>query len=73
MPLPADIRASITGEKFNDLNGSGVLTGADPGLAGFTIYVDVNNNGVYDPATDPSAVSGAWGNVHDYWRRAWHL
>jgi hypothetical protein len=60
VPVPAD-SSVITGEKFDDLNGSGVLTGTDPGLAGFTIYVDINNDGVYDSATDPSAVTGAGG------------
>ena len=60
VPVPAD-SGVITGEKFNDLNGSGVLTGTDPGLAGFTIYVDVNNNGVFDSATEPSAVTGTGG------------
>jgi hypothetical protein len=60
VPIPAD-SSVITGEKFNDLNGSGVLTGSDPGLPGFTIFVDVNNNGVFDSATDPSAVTGPGG------------
>jgi hypothetical protein len=60
IPVPAD-SGVINGMKFDDLNGSGVLTGADPGLAGFTVYVDYADDGVYDPAVDPSAVTGPGG------------
>ena len=51
----------ISGLKFNDLNGNGVMDAGDPGLPGWTIYVDYNNDGIFDPATEPSAVTGAGG------------
>jgi hypothetical protein len=35
--------------KFNDINGDGIKQPGDPGLAGFTIFLDANNNGVLDP------------------------
>jgi type VI secretion system secreted protein VgrG len=60
VPVPAD-SGVINGMKFDDLNGSGVLTGADPGLAGFTVYVDYSDDGVYNSAVDPSAVTGPGG------------
>jgi hypothetical protein len=46
--------------KFEDLNANGVKDAGEPGLAGWTIYVDYNNNGVLD-AGEPSAVTGAGG------------
>jgi len=60
VPVAADA-SIISGLKFNDLNGNGVEDLGDPGLAGWTIYVDYNNNGVYDSATEPAAISGANG------------
>src|SRR3984885_1248006 len=52
---------SISGVKFNDLNGNGVMDAGEPGLPGWTVYVDYNNDGVFDSATEPSAVTGAGG------------
>ncbi len=60
VPVAADASV-ISGIKFNDLEGDGVMDGSDPGLAGWTIYVDYNNDGVYDSVTEPSAVTGAGG------------
>ena len=56
-----NVQTSIQGMKFDDLNGSGVQTVADPGLAGWTVYVDYNDSGVFNGATDPSAVTGPGG------------
>ena len=53
--------ATISGRKFEDLNGSGTDLSSDPGLAGWTIYVDYNNDGTLDPG-DPSAVTTADGS-----------
>src|SRR6202011_4041147 len=39
---------SITGIKFNDLNGNGVRDAGEPGLAGITVFLDANNNGILD-------------------------
>jgi serine-aspartate repeat-containing protein C/D/E len=39
---------SISGHKFNDLNGDGVQQAGEPGLAGLTVFLDTNNNGILD-------------------------
>lgn len=51
----------LRGHKWNDLDRDGVRDANEPGLAGFTFYVDQNNNGILDPH-EPSAVSDANGN-----------
>jgi hypothetical protein len=45
--------ATKSGYKFNDLNHDGVKDGNEPGLGGWTIYVDINGNGQFDPG-EPS-------------------
>jgi hypothetical protein len=52
---------SISGMKFNDINGNGVPDPGEPGLGGWTVYLDLNNNGQPDPG-EPSAVTDANGN-----------
>jgi len=51
----ANLRSGeIHGQKFNDINGDGQRNSdengvyTEPGLAGWTIYVDLNNNGILD-------------------------
>ena len=39
---------SISGIKFEDLNGNGTKDGGEAGLAGWTIFLDENSNGVLD-------------------------
>ncbi|MEN6405857.1 MAG: ice-binding family protein, partial [Thermoguttaceae bacterium] len=51
----------ISGVKFNDLNGNGIKQPGDPGLSGFTIFLDANNNGVLN-AGEKSTVTDANGN-----------
>ena len=41
--------ASIAGQVFRDTNANGVLDGRDGGLSGWTVYVDADNDGVFDP------------------------
>ena len=55
--------ATKSGTKFEDLDADGAAreTG-EPGLAGWTIYVDYNDNGTFDAATEPSDVTDADGN-----------
>ncbi|MDX6678349.1 MAG: trimeric autotransporter adhesin, partial [Solirubrobacteraceae bacterium] len=54
-------RACIRGQKFNDENVNGVKDGGEPGVAGVTVYLDLDGDGVLD-AGEPSAVTGANGN-----------
>ena len=48
----------IHGVKYHDANGNGVRDPSEPGLAGWTMYLDLNNNGHLD-ATEPSTLTGA--------------
>lgn len=65
-------KPAISGMKFNDLNGDGAKTANEPGLSGWTIYLDttpdgVLNNPVDGPgicnanATEPCRITGATG------------
>ena len=60
VPIPATASV-ISGMKFDDLNANGVMNTGEPGLAGWTVYVDYNNDGVFDNASEPSAVTGPGG------------
>lgn len=40
---------SLTGTVFNDLNRDSTRAASEPGLAGVTVFVDANGNGVLDP------------------------
>jgi hypothetical protein len=40
--------SAIQGMKWNDLDGDGLRDGGEPGLAGWTIYIDQNENGALD-------------------------
>jgi subtilisin-like proprotein convertase family protein len=44
---------SIEGRKWNDENGNRLLGGGEEGLGGWTIYLDLNNNGQLDLVTTP--------------------
>ena len=53
----------ITGRKFNDVDGDGVLdAGTDRGLAGFTIFADRDDDGLLDPGEerDVTAADGSY-------------
>ncbi|HWE01484.1 MAG TPA: SdrD B-like domain-containing protein [Tepidisphaeraceae bacterium] len=66
--------ASISGTIFDDKNGNGTQDANDIGLAGQTVFIDLNNNGVLDgagaldsngqplPNGEPTAVTDANGN-----------
>jgi hypothetical protein len=51
---------SVSGHKFDDLNGNGVKDLIEPFLAGFTFYADLNANEQFDQG-EPSGVSDANG------------
>ena len=52
---------SISGMKFNDLNGNGLRDTGDGGVQGWTIFLDANTNGVLDGA-EVSTLTDALGN-----------
>src|SRR5215218_6635639 len=52
--------ASVSGTKVHDLDADGTRDAGEPGLAGWTFYVDYNGNGGLDSG-EPSAISGADG------------
>jgi SdrD B-like domain/Right handed beta helix region/Carboxypeptidase regulatory-like domain/FG-GAP-like repeat/Prealbumin-like fold domain len=43
----------ISGQKFNDLNGDGTKDAGEPGLAGWTIFLDGSNGGTLNGLLDP--------------------
>ena len=45
---------SIAGQKYYDANQNGVNDDQEPGLPGWIIYIDSNNNGVRDISTSPT-------------------
>ncbi len=54
---------TVSGTKYNDVDGDGVIPeGGELGLQGWRIYVDYNNNSVWDNPAEPSAVSDVNGN-----------
>lgn len=52
---------SISGTKYNDLNGNGVQEPNEPPLANWQIFLDLNNNGRPD-ANEPLTVTNVQGN-----------
>jgi SdrD B-like domain len=55
-------QATISGNIFYDYNGDGVQEANEPNLAGWGVFLDMNNNGVYDPGIDIRTFSDANGN-----------
>jgi hypothetical protein len=53
-----------SGMKFHDLNANGVKDEGEPGLEGWTIYVDSDDDGVLD-AGEPSATTELFGTAGD--------
>lgn len=54
-------RGLVTGTKFNDLDGDGVRDSLEPALPNFTIYADLDENGVMN-TTEPRDVTDQAGN-----------
>jgi cyclophilin family peptidyl-prolyl cis-trans isomerase len=54
------INGSISGTAFQDFDGNGTKNGGDLGLAGLTVFIDQNNNGVLD-ASEVSTTTDANG------------
>lgn len=53
--------SQLQGKIFSDVNSDGKLTLPEPGIEGWSIYADLNNNGVQDPA-EPATTTDAFGN-----------
>jgi hypothetical protein len=54
---------NISGTKYADLDGDGVIDTGDLGLGGVTIFIDVNKDGDYDAGIDLATVTandGTW-------------
>ncbi|EGK87700.1 DUF4347 domain-containing protein [Microcoleus vaginatus PCC 9802] len=60
--IPA-VLSSITGIKFNDLDGNGTQAAGELGVAGVTVFLDTNNDGILD-ATETSATTDANGGFN---------
>ena len=56
--LPGEIR----GQKFHDLNGDGIKDPLEPGLSGWQIYIDANNNQQFDSGTETVVVTDSNGS-----------
>jgi len=52
--------ASVSGRAFNDLDADGLKDSSEPGVSGFRVYLDANNNGVLD-AGETSVLAGSSG------------
>ena len=60
-PFTVDgVPRDVSGKVINDLNQNGKLDAGEPGLGGFTIYLDANRDGRFD-AGDPTATSDSGG------------
>ena len=55
------VLGSITGIKFNDTDGNGTQAAGEEGVAGVTVFLDTNNDGILD-AGETSATTGANGD-----------
>jgi hypothetical protein len=54
--------ATIKGHVFADVNDDATDDPGDPGLKGVKLYLDLNHDNIFDPATDPTAVTNSNGN-----------
>jgi large repetitive protein len=53
--------ASVGDFVWNDLDADGVQDAGESGISGVRVYLDINGNGVFDSATEPSATTNASG------------
>jgi hypothetical protein len=61
MTTAAPTQTSFSGTVFNDLNGNGVQDAGEPGLAGWTVWLDDDRDGIFNN-NEPSATTNANGN-----------
>ena len=55
------VTGSISGRNFADFNRNGIIDLGEPGIAGFTIYIDLDNNNTPD-INEPSTLTDATGS-----------
>lgn len=55
----------VYGTKYNDLNGNGQLDPGEPGMEGWTIYIDEDDNGLFDGDTRTDVLT--FENPDDCW------
>ena len=53
--------ASVGDYVWNDIDADGVQDGGETGISGVRVYLDINGNGVFDSATEPSATTDGSG------------
>ncbi len=54
-----ELRGSIRGQAFSDLDSSGVRNGTEPALAGIHLFIDSNGNGYPDPSESQTTTDGS--------------
>src|SRR5205814_1588184 len=54
-------RAAVLGRVFNDINGNGKQDSGEAGLSGWRVFVDANNDGIWQP-TERSVLSDSNGD-----------
>ena len=59
--LASAVVGSVSGIVWNDLNGNGLFEGTEPGLEGWTLFVDLDSDGVLNGA-EPQATTGTDGS-----------
>lgn len=60
--LGAGPTAEIHGSKWSDLNANGVWDAGEPGVADWTVYVDLDEDGQLDAGTEPWTTTAADGS-----------
>jgi hypothetical protein len=60
-PSPVPDMGVISGTVFHDYTTNGIQDSGEPGLAGQTVFIDLNGSGVWQPG-DPTALTDANGN-----------
>ncbi|MFB2879592.1 S8 family serine peptidase [Aerosakkonemataceae cyanobacterium BLCC-F46] len=56
----------IQGKKWNDIDGDGIQDAGEPGLEGWTVYLDQNNNGTFDQDITNVSSSDVPKSIPDY-------
>ena len=62
LPLESSLPdATIQGHMFNDVDQDGAWDDDEFGRAGWTVFVDLNGDGIFDPQNEPSTTTGSDG------------